>query len=276
MSWQHPQHGDGDLPRVYGVYDAAESAHIYEAYADPAAAHGWCEQPLSGPAQGEAPAVAAGMPAAPVMSGAPYAEMPHPDAPYEGEPYQSEPYPDLPHQAPAYLDAPVEAPADDFISTSPLPVLVPPDEGRAVFVDGSGRRRKLMRRVAVGLGAACVVFLGVVVAGLFGSGPAGSPLPWGPHKGDTKAPRAEHSPSSSTSEREATPRKSPDPAVPAGTPSASPRASVDKDTGKQSTAPSASTAPSTTAPTTSAPARGNGGDNPGRGHGSTGTTKGPK
>ncbi|MGX1674082.1 hypothetical protein [Streptomyces sp. NPDC055400] len=200
----------------------------------------------------------------------------HPDAPYEGDPYRSEPYPDLPHHAPAYLDAPAGAPAGDLISTSPLPVLVPSDEGRAVFVDGSGRRRKLMRRVAVGFGAACVVFLGVVVAGLFGSGPAGGPLPWGPHKGGTKAPRAERSPSSSASEREATPGKSRDPAAPAGTPSASPSASVDKDTGKQSAAPSAGTAPSTTAPTTSAPARGNGGDNPGRGHSSSGTTKGPK
>ncbi|MEU2432920.1 hypothetical protein ABZ611_26105 [Streptomyces sp. NPDC007861] len=48
----------------------------------------------------------------------------------------------------------------------------------AVFVDASGRRRRLMRYASVGIGAACVCFVAVVLAGFFGAGPAGGPLPW--------------------------------------------------------------------------------------------------
>ncbi|MEU8621790.1 hypothetical protein [Streptomyces sp. NPDC048623] len=48
----------------------------------------------------------------------------------------------------------------------------------SVFVDTSGRRRRAARWTAVGIGVGCLGFLGVVVAGVFGSGPAGGPLHW--------------------------------------------------------------------------------------------------
>ncbi|MFE0641382.1 hypothetical protein ACFW2Y_07195 [Streptomyces sp. NPDC058877] len=48
----------------------------------------------------------------------------------------------------------------------------------SVFVDASGRRRRGMRWAAAGVGTACLGFLAVVVAGSFGAGPVGGPLPW--------------------------------------------------------------------------------------------------
>lgn len=51
-------------------------------------------------------------------------------------------------------------------------------QDNSVFVDASGRRGRVMRWAAIGVGAGCVGFLTVVVAGFFGSGPTGRPLPW--------------------------------------------------------------------------------------------------
>ena len=256
MSWQHPQNGD-EAPRVYGVYDAETTAGAYEQYADPAAAHGWYEAqpaPAPGPAYGE-------------------------EAPAGPEP------------GPSYADADAY---DDLISTAPLPAVAAPDAAAsdsAVFVDASGRRRVLMRRVALVMSGVCVVFLGVVIFGLFGSGPAGGPLPWGHGKGDAEAPHAEHSPSASPTARPGTPAQ---PAPPEATgPSASaspsagrsdsaPPAKATSSAPATSTAPTAptagtaSTAPATTAPTATAPTQGSAGTNPGRGHGAPGSTKGPK
>ncbi|RFC72589.1 hypothetical protein [Streptomyces sp. AcE210] len=183
-----------------------------------------------------------------------------------------------PTAGPAYVDAP-----DDLISTAPIATVGAPDadEDGAIFVDGSGRRRRHMRRAAIGIGAGCVVFLGVVIAGLFGSGPSGGPLPWG-HKDDTKAPRAEHSPSSSPTARPGTPVQPEDPTATGPSSSASPGSTKsdgepsDKTTSEPATSSApTTTAPTTTAPSTPAPAKGNATDNPGRGHG-TGSTKGPK
>ncbi|WP_432180769.1 hypothetical protein [Streptomyces sp. NBC_00063] len=196
-----------------------------------------------------------------------------PPAPASGHAYTEELYGD-----PAYAEAP-----DDLISTAPLAAVAAPDApgDSAVFVDGSGRRRRLVRRIAIGMGAACVVFLGVVIAGLFGSGPSGGPLPWGHGKDDAKAPRAEHSPSASPTEHPGTSAR---PAAPAavdqsatGSPGA---AKSDRPSGKATSDSATSPAPTTTAPSTAAPsaagpANGNATDNPGRGHG-TGSTKGPK
>ncbi|MFF2507452.1 hypothetical protein ACFVTY_29330 [Streptomyces sp. NPDC058067] len=263
MSWQHsPSGGDDTPPRVYGVYDADATASVYEQYADPAAAHGWYEAnevPAAGPAYVDAPAYA--------------------------------------HDGPTYAyDDPAHAPHDDLISTAPMAaVSVPGVPGAydgaydgygdapgddAVFVDGSDRKRRLMRRIAVGMGAACVVFLGVVVAGLFGSGPAGG-------KDDGKAPRAEHSPSASPA---AHPGTSGGPAAPAATaggpasgspshdasPSPSGSAGGTAGDGGTTTAPATGSAPTTSAPFTTVPARGNAGGKPGHGHGFPGSTKGPK
>lgn len=51
-----------------------------------------------------------------------------------------------------------------------------------VFVDRSGRRRRLLATAGTGVGATMVVALGVVVAGLFGASPAHIPgLPGGRH-----------------------------------------------------------------------------------------------
>ncbi|MFE2991897.1 hypothetical protein [Streptomyces sp. NPDC059262] len=179
-----------------------------------------------------------------------------------------------PSPGPVYADVP-----DDLISTAPLAAVTDSDtpEDSAIFVDGSGRRRRLMRRVALGTGAACVVFLGVVIAGFFGSGPSGGPLPWGHGKGQTKAPRAEHSPAASPTGHPAT---SAQPAAPAATgPSASASPSSTKGDGepadKATSQPATSSAPTTTAPTTRGPANGNATDKPGRGHGA-GSAKGPR
>lgn len=56
------------------------------------------------------------------------------------------------------------------------------DETEPVFVDRSGRRRRLLATAGTGVGATMVVALGVVVAGLFGASPAHIPgLPGGRH-----------------------------------------------------------------------------------------------
>ncbi|MFI6880266.1 hypothetical protein ACIBL6_43155 [Streptomyces sp. NPDC050400] len=161
--------------------------------------------------------------------------------------------------------------------TAPLPAIPEGPDGSAVFVDGSGRRRRLMRRGGIGLGAACVVFLGIVVAGLFGSSPSGGPLPWSDGHDDQKQQRAEHSAPPSTSAEPATSDAAPSPSA---SPSKAPTsASADeKDTSPTSSASTTTTgkAPTTTAPTTTAPSRGNSANNPGRGNGSPGATKGPK
>ncbi|MGW6361059.1 hypothetical protein ACWFR5_39300 [Streptomyces sp. NPDC055092] len=251
MSWQHPQNGD-DGPRIYGVYDAEATAGAYEQYADPAAAHGWYEQE-----QAHAP----------------------------GPGYAEQPYGDPAYTHPAYADG-----ADDLISTAPLATIGVPDapgapdadEDSAIFVDGSGRRRRHMRRAAIGIGAGCVVFLGVVIAGLFGSGPSGGPLPWGHDKDDAKAPRAEHSRSSSPTARPGDSAQPGDPGATGPASSASPSSAKGdgEPTGKTASEPATNSAPTTRAPTTTAPsatapAKGNATDNPGRGHGA-GSTKGPK
>ncbi|MGW5774546.1 hypothetical protein [Streptomyces sp. NPDC003863] len=51
-------------------------------------------------------------------------------------------------------------------------------QDNSVFVDASGRRGRTVRWAAAGVGVACLGFLGIVVAGSFGAGPAGGPLPW--------------------------------------------------------------------------------------------------
>ncbi|MXM64762.1 hypothetical protein GR925_15235 [Streptomyces sp. HUCO-GS316] len=153
----------------------------------------------------------------------------------------------------------------------------PEENDGSVFVDGSGRRGRLIRRAAIAAGAVCVLFIAVVVAGLFDSGPAGNPLPWVQGKDDTKT--GEPTPASSSADDSSSGA--------GGTPSDSSAGSGDSDEASvsPSSTPSGSssgegkteeptTAPSTTAaPTMTGPDRGNAGDNPGRGQGST---KGPK
>ncbi|MGD6754113.1 hypothetical protein [Streptomyces sp. BH105] len=177
-----------------------------------------------------------------------------------------------------------QEPADVPGDTAPLPRV--PATGRgpahardsAVFADGSGRRRRLMRVGGIALGGVCVVFLGAAAIGLFGSSPSGGPLPWGGDE-DGKKQRAEHSAPASTGPAPAPSGSVSKPgpsATPAGTAGASSKKHKEK-TADPTGSPSASatTAPTATASTT-APARGNSGNNPGRGNASPGAGKGPK
>ncbi|MET8469770.1 hypothetical protein ABZY90_08490 [Streptomyces sp. NPDC006422] len=176
-----------------------------------------------------------------------------------------------------------QEPADASGDTAPLPPVPAKGpahaRGRAVFADGSGRRRRLMRVGGIALGGVCVVFLGAVVTGLFGAGPTGGPLPWSGDD-DGKKPRAEHSAPASTA-------PAPDPtgsasspgpsAAATGTASASPKGKEERKAAAPTGSPSRTTtaAPTATASTT-APARGNSENKPGRGNASPGAGKGPK
>ncbi|MGW4160675.1 hypothetical protein [Streptomyces sp. NPDC004788] len=51
-------------------------------------------------------------------------------------------------------------------------------QDNSVFLDTSGRRRRAVRWAVAVVGAGCLGFLGVVVAGVFGAGPTGGPLHW--------------------------------------------------------------------------------------------------
>ncbi|MFF0430245.1 hypothetical protein ACFYUJ_38530 [Streptomyces sp. NPDC004520] len=55
-------------------------------------------------------------------------------------------------------------------------------QDNSVFVDASGRRGRTVRWATAGVGVACLGFLAVVVAGSFGAGPAGGPMPWADHE----------------------------------------------------------------------------------------------
>ncbi|MFF9621751.1 hypothetical protein [Streptomyces griseosporeus] len=236
-------------PNVY--HPQAEPPPPYEQYVDPAAAHGW--QNAYDETQ----------------------QLPPVDPGYPQPPYAD--------PAPPYVDpapmgaAPVPAAEDDYDyryeDGRPLHV-----DDDSVFVDGSGKRGRLVRRVAIGAGAGCVLFLGAVFAGMFDSGPSGSPLPWvqndvdpgTPSKGsaDPASPSAGHSATGEPSAGE--PSSGSTSADRSPTPGATPSASA---TGGTPTDPSTAAPSTTAAPTTTEPARGNAGGNPGRGQGAS---KGPK
>ncbi|MYW64811.1 hypothetical protein GTY65_12150 [Streptomyces sp. SID8379] len=163
----------------------------------------------------------------------------------------------------------------DPVPADPDPDPAPGPGDGAVFVDGSGRRLRLMRWGGLALGAACVVFLGAVVTGLFGSSPSGGSLPGKDERSGHEQPRAEHSaaPSADPGARTADPGASPaaaerdEPADSSGG-SASPTASAPRTT--------TAATPTATAAGRTAPARGNSADKPGRGNGTpgSGATKG--
>lgn len=160
-------------------------------------------------------------------------------------------------------------------------------QDNSVFVDASGRRGRMVRWGAAGVGLACLGFLGIVVAGSFGAGPAGGPLPWAEERQDAPA------------------LIQPDPAVsddsdaPDGAPASSstPRATVGASdapatptpTARATTAtpsPRTSTAAATTAPAASAAPGGGGGtggdggettdSGPGKADEAPGATKRPR
>ncbi|MFI1394270.1 hypothetical protein [Streptomyces sp. NPDC020681] len=144
------------------------------------------------------------------------------------------------------------------------------DDG-SVFVDASGRRSRLIHRAALAVAAVCVVFIGVVIAGFFSPVPSGGVLPWS----QEEKPKQEqkHDGSTATDQPGSTARLTNDPsAAPGKSPAPSPSASASK-TGDETQEQPTKAPTSTAAPTTSAPGRGNSGDHPGGGQGST---KGPR
>lgn len=216
MSWQsgEPEHE----PRVYLPQSDGEAPPAYEAYTDPAEAHGWQKGYDEG---GDGAPVARG----------------------------------------AYEDG-EDTLVQDAVTGDP--------EGRR---DRLLRRRRvrLLRRLAVGGGAVCVVLLAVVISGAFDSGQSGSSKGRDGTTGRTVSP----------------PKLATDAAVPtegsvatAGTSAAgpSPTASSGPSGSAASASPSASasasTAPASSAPATATSTTSSGPGN-GNGHGQ-GATKRPK
>ncbi|MFR9795286.1 hypothetical protein ACL02U_05160 [Streptomyces sp. MS06] len=251
--------GPGVQPNVYHPY--AVQAPAYDQYTDPAAAHGWQNayddtRPLplvaeAGPPVGEPPDRTPSGPSA------------HPAAP--PGPGQD-------------LHGPRDEPPDPGYAGPEG--AVPDDPDGSVFVDGTGRRGRLVRRAAIALGAACVLFIVVVVAGLFGSGPSGGPLPWG--NGQDDGVQQDDGRSTATGSPPAgAPTAGAEAPAPVPTGSASGGATAGSTTaptpaasgGSGGGAPQPSAAPATTAATSTAPGRGHSGDAPGRGQGAS---KGPK
>ncbi|MEV6331780.1 hypothetical protein [Streptomyces sp. NPDC051909] len=143
----------------------------------------------------------------------------------------------------------------------------------SVFVDTSGRRRRAARWAAVGIGAGCLGFLGIVVAGVFGSGPAGGPLNWQDDEPPAPPALIQADPGDDGADDE----KSDGPSgSPSGTPSG-------KATATASTAPSASASKTASAPSASSTTRAPAPDptdgtvtGPGNSGNAPGSTKKPK
>ncbi|WP_190155030.1 hypothetical protein [Streptomyces litmocidini] len=143
-------------------------------------------------------------------------------------------------------------------------------QDNSVFVDASGRRGRKVRWAAAGVGVACLGFLGIVVAGSFGAGPAGGPLPWsGDEQHDAPAliqpdPTRSGAPADEP-ERTAAPRATTTPPEASATPTAK--------TTTEAPSPTATTsAPAATASAPAATADGK----PGRSDQAPGATKRPR
>ena len=145
------------------------------------------------------------------------------------------------------------------------------DDG-SVFVDASGRRSQLIRRAAFAVAAVCFVFLAVVIAGFFSSVPSGGSLPWSQEQ-NQKHNQEQDGPTKTTDQPGSNDGPTADPSVTPGESAVpSPSASAAK-TGGETEEPATEAPTTTAASTTSAPGKGNSGDNPGRGQGST---RGPR
>lgn len=244
------------LPTVYPSY--GDRAQAYDGYVDPAAANGWQEPAATGHqvAPGDAYRHPQG---AYVDRHDAYGGGYDPHAGGHGTHETDHGAYGTQHGHIHHDDADAYGANDDQ------------DDDGSVFVDVSGRRSQLIRRAAFAVAAVCFVFLAVVIAGLFSSMPSGGSLPWSQNQkqnqekdGSTTATDKPRLNIGTSTDPSATPGDT------AGAPS--PSASASK-TGGETKEPS-TTAPTTTAaPTTSAPGKGNAGDNPGRGQGST---RGPR
>lgn len=151
-------------------------------------------------------------------------------------------------------------------------------QDNSVFVDASGRRGRVMRWAAAGVGVACLGFLAVVVAGTFGAGPANGPLPWVDDEKPALPTLIQADPSGGGSGSEDAEDASEQPSKPSkpSNSSASPSAS-----GTASPSPSAAKepAPSQTTTTTTASTDTSGSDSdttPGKADEAPGASKRPK
>ncbi|MGW2562460.1 hypothetical protein ACWCXB_25055 [Streptomyces sp. NPDC001514] len=145
-----------------------------------------------------------------------------------------------------------------------------------VFVDASGRRRRLVRYASVALGIACVCFVAVVLGGLFGAGPAGGPLPWSQSREESSPTAEEPTPSTAESGEPGDGEEGGDPISDTGAPSAS--GSPGPDASRSPGTDGTGTSPTAEAPTAGGAAAsvppGNSGNAPR--HSPTAAGKGPK
>ncbi|MGW3247548.1 hypothetical protein [Streptomyces sp. NPDC001070] len=286
MSWD-PQHGNrtygasgpdgvnagdgayqdsGDIQGLRVIYDPnGDTAQVYDRYPDPAAAHGWHESEATG--HGVAPGDAYGHPQGAYVDGHDTYRGGH-DA-HEGGHGTHE----TGHGASGtehehtYRDGAYSSGADDDQNDAEH------DDG-SVFVDASGRRTRLIRRAGLAVAAVCVVFMAAVIAGLFNSKPSGGPLPRGQEQ---EQEQKQDDSSTATNQPGSTAEPTADPSATSGKSSGesaapSPSVSASK-TGGEPKAPTTKAPTTAAAPTTGAPGRGNAGDPPGHGQGST---KGPR
>ncbi|MFF8374733.1 hypothetical protein ACF07V_01190 [Streptomyces sp. NPDC015661] len=145
-------------------------------------------------------------------------------------------------------------------------------QDNSVFVDASGRRGRRVRWATAGVGVACLGFLAVVVAGSFGAGPAGGPLPWAEdEKPDAPALIQPDPAASGDSGAGGAPKRTATPSATAETGSKG-SATPDADATTETPSPTGTAAPATTgpAPTAATTAK------PGKAGQAPGATKRPK
>ncbi|WP_432188515.1 hypothetical protein [Streptomyces sp. Tue6028] len=251
MSWKP---GDPEIPpKVYLPQSDGEASPAYDTYADPAEAHGWQEgydgvgdtaagegyEGVGHTAAGEA--AVGGRPAAAVGDTA--QERDAAQGPAADEPAQP-------------WDAAWNPAAGDAAGRR--------DRLRR------RRRTRLVRRLAVGAGAVCVVVLGAALSGAFDSAPSGRPAPAG-RSGDDGAGDDSEVPvvPSAGGEGGGT-----DGATASGPPGGSASATRDATpsataTASSSGAPKTTASPSPTVTGASPSAPGNSNGHPGRGQGAT-------
>ncbi|MET9676909.1 hypothetical protein ABZY68_28015 [Streptomyces sp. NPDC006482] len=160
-------------------------------------------------------------------------------------------------------------------------------QDNSVFVDASGRRGRLVRWGAAGVGVACLGFLGIVVAGSFGAGPAGGPLPWADDDRQDAPALIQPDPAvSGDADSEGAPKGTGTPRATAeatGAPATTPTPTTEATTSAPSPSASATAVPTTPRPTATSGGGGTGGGGgettdtgPGKADEAPGATKRPK
>ncbi|WP_086831686.1 hypothetical protein [Streptomyces sp. NRRL B-24572] len=147
-------------------------------------------------------------------------------------------------------------------------------QDNSVFVDASGRRGRKVRWAAAGLGVACLGFLAVVVAGSFGAGPAGGPLPWA-NEEQHDAPALIQPDPAASGDADATPERTAAPRATSGTASGAPATPTAEATTEAPSPTAAATTADAPAATASAPAATTS-VKPGKADQAPGATKRPK